>query len=217
LKTTIAMLTILCIAPFFAACGDEEDDSGDSSSDGAGVGGTLLCIAWVLVSGDDECVNWITSGSSGAGSSSTGGNISTVGFAVWDEAEPNNSWLNAMPIIFPTTTKKDGFIVKGSISDATDLADLFSVTRTYTRWYNIRLCAGGNHNCNEYGEIDTLTAYIDILDQYGKMVGSTQGASGSRIRVRMTGSVPFYIRIVPGDSMGASVDYELITHEDDHD
>lgn len=218
LKTMMGMLAIFCIAPFFAACGGEEDaGKNDSSGGGASLGGTLFCIAWVIVSGDDECVNWLTSSSSGGGSSSTGGNISTIGFALWDEAEPNNNRLSAMPIMFPVTTNKDGFIVRGGISIATDPADVFSVTRTFTRWYNIRLCAGGNHNCNEYAEIDPLTAYIDVLNQYGNVVGSTQGTSRNKIRVRMEGSYPFYIRIAPADSMGSMVEYELIAHEDDRD
>jgi hypothetical protein len=33
----------------------------------------------------------------------------------------------------------------------------------------------------------------------------------------LEGSYPFYIRIAPADSMGATVEYELIAHEDDYD
>jgi hypothetical protein len=54
------LLAILAISPFLAACGDDGNGKDSNSSSGSSdnsVGGGLLCFAYLLVSGNDECLS----------------------------------------------------------------------------------------------------------------------------------------------------------------
>jgi len=211
----ISLLAILAISPFFAACGGEEgdkDSSSSSASGGSNVGGVLVCFAYLLVSGDDECLDYIGSSSSGSSSSSDGSG-SVIKFRSFDEYEPNNDWLNANIVVFPKTTDRDGFIMDGDVHDALDQADVFTFTRTFLRYHEFRLCSDGQKYCNEYGEIDTLTAYIDILDQSGRVLASSQASDSNFLRLELAGGVPHYVRVVAGDTMATRVQYHLVGHE----
>ena len=211
----ISLLAILAVSPFFAACGGEEggkDSASSSASGGSNVGGGLVCFAYLLVSGDDECLDYIGSSSSGS-SSSSDGSSDVIMFRPIDEYEPNNDWLNANPVELPKTTDRDGFIIDGDVHDALDQADVFTFTRTFLRYYAFRLCSDGQMYCNEYGEIDTLTAYIDILDQSGKVLASSQASDSNFLRLQLAGGVPHYVRVVAGDTMATTVQYHLVGHE----
>ena len=209
-QKTISMLAILAICPFFAACGGEEGDkisSSSSASSGSNVAGGLVCFAYLLVSGDDECLDYIGSSSSSDGSSGV------IMFRSIDEYEPNNDWLNANIVEFSKTTDRDGFIIDGEVHDALDQADVFTFTRTFLRYHAFRLCSDGQKYCNEYGEIDTLTAYIDILDQSGRVLASSQASDSNFLRLELAGGVPHYVRVVAGDTMATTVQYHLVGHE----
>jgi hypothetical protein len=214
-QKTISLLAILAISPFFAACGGEEggkDSSSASTSGGSNVGGGLVCFAYLLVSGDDECLDYIGSSSSGS-SSSSDGSSGVIMFRSFDEYEPNNDWLNANIVVFPGTTDRDGFIMDGDVHDALDQADVFTFTRTFLRYHAFRLCSDGQKYCDEYGEIDTLTAYIDILDQSGRVLASSQASDSNFLRIQLAGGVPHYIRVAAGDTMATTIQYHLVVHE----
>jgi hypothetical protein len=204
----IALLATLAVFPLFAACGGEEaGESGKSSGDsGNGLGGTLVCIAYLLVSGNDECLTSVSSSSSGSSSNA-------VRYVLNNEFEPNDDWLNANPLVMESSPSPDGFIVDGDLSDASDLSDTFSFARKTARNFRFKLCSSGHHNCNEFGEIDTLTAYIDILDAYGNVLASSQAASRNLIETRIEAGITYYVRVVAGDTMAATVSYHLTANE----
>ena len=210
---TITLLAILIISPFLAACGEGGDDSSSSSaSGGSTVGGALVCFAYLLVSGNSECLSYIGSSSSSGSSSSTGSG-GTIRFVSIDEYEPNNDWLNANILEFPKSTDRDGFIIDGDVHDVLDQVDVFTFTRTFLRYYAFRLCADGQRYCTEIGEIDTLAAYIDILDQSGRVLASSQASDSNFLRLELAGGVPHYVRVVAGDTMASTIQYHLVGHE----
>jgi hypothetical protein len=205
----IPLLAILAISPFFAACGEgdgDDDSSSSSASGGSTAGGALVCFALLLVSGNDECLSYI-------GSSSSSGSSGTIRFVSIDEYEPNNDWLNANIVVFPKSTDRDGFIIDGAVHDVLDQVDVFTFTRTFLRYHAFRLCADGQRFCTEFGEIDTLTAYIDILDQSGRVLASSQASDSNFLRLELAGGVPHYVRVVAGDTMATTVQYHLVGHE----
>ena len=210
-QKTISLLAILSISPLFAACGEEDDNdnSSSSTSGGSGLGGGLLCIALLLISGDDECLSYISS--STPSTSGNSGNV--IKFRSFDEYEPNNDRLNANIVQFPKTTDRDGFIVDGDVHDALDQADVFTFTRTFLRYHAFRLCADGRMFCDQYGEIDTLTAYIDVLDQSGRILASSQASDSNYLRLQLAGGMAHYVRVVAGDTMATTVQYHLVVHE----
>jgi len=220
------LLAILAISPLLAACGDDgngKDSNSSSGSSGSSVGGGLLCFAYLLVSGNDECLSYIGSGSSGSGSSgssggsggsgSSGSSGTPIAFRPIDEYEPNNDFLNANPVEFPRTTDRDGFIADGFVNDVQDHADIYTFTRTFLRYHAFRLCSDGQKFCDESGEIDTLTAYIDILDQTGRVIASSQASDSNYLRLQLAGGVAHYARVVAGDTMATTVGYHLVVHE----
>jgi hypothetical protein len=71
----IALLAMLSVATILVACGDdsgEESAANSSANSGGNAGAILVCIAYLLVSGNDECLASATSSSSSSGSSSSG-------------------------------------------------------------------------------------------------------------------------------------------------
>jgi hypothetical protein len=228
LQKKIPLLIILSMCPFFGACGGGggEGDSTEVPTDSGGnIGAGLVCLAYVLVSGDDECVGYISSSSSSGGSGNSGGSSNSDGssnsggsgtvikFKPIDEYEPNNEWLNANPVDFPRTTDRDGFIIDGGVHDVLDQVDAFTFTRTFLRYHAFRLCSDGQKYCDQSGEIDTLTAYIDIVDQAGKILASSQASENNFLRLELAGGVPHYVRVVAGDTMATTVQYHLVVHE----
>jgi len=220
------LLAILAISPFLAACGDDgngKDSNSSSGSSSNSVGGGLLCFAYLLVSGNDECLSYIGSGSSGSGSSgssggsggsgSSGSSGTPIAFRPIVEYEPNNDFLNANPVQFPKTTDRDGFIADGDVHDVQDHADIYTFTRTFLRYHAFRLCSDGQKYCDESGEIDTLTAYIDILDQSGRVIASSQASDSNYLRLQLASGVPHYARVVAGDTMATTIKYHFVVHE----
>lgn len=216
----VSMLAVLFVSLAVAACGGEESGGGDSKSSGSGgsggsgSGGTVICFAYLLVSGNDDCLSQVGTSSGGSTSSTPTVPSSTpIAFRQFDEYEPNNTIANANWVDFPKTTDRDGFIADANVNSASDTADIFAFARTFRRYHAFRLCSHGQKFCNEYGEIDTLTAYIDLLDQSGRVLASTQASSSNYLRVQLAGGVPYYARVVAADTMGARVQYHLLVHE----
>ena len=219
LQQKIALLVLLSVCTMLVACGDdsgEESSPKTSTNSGSSAGAVLVCFAYLLVSGNDECLAYASSssssGSSGSSSNSTSSN-DVIKFRLFDEYEPNNDWLNANPVEFPKTTDRDGFIVDGEVRDETDPADVFTFTRTFLRYHAFRLCWDGERFCDELGEVDTPTAFIEILDSAGNVLASTQGSDTNYLRLELAGGVAHYVRVVANDTMAAPFRYHLAVHE----
>ena len=204
----IALLVTLAVFPLIAACGGEEKaGSGNSSGNsGSGAGGALVCIAYLLVSGNDECLSSVTSSSSGSSSNA-------IRYLINVEFEPNDDWLNANPLVMESSPAPDGFSADGDIHDVSDQSDTFSFVRKSARNFRFKLCSLGQRTCNEYGEIDTLTAYIDVLDSYGNVLASSQAAPRNLIETRIEAGMTYYVRVVAGDTMVTTVSYHLTANE----
>jgi hypothetical protein len=214
------LLASLALFALIAACGGEESgDSGSSSAkSGGGSGGALVCIAYLLVSGNNECVSSITSSSSGSSSSSGDSSSSdssstAIRYVLNNEFEPNDDWLNANPLVMESSPAPDGFSADGDVNDVSDQADTYSFSRRMGRNFRFKLCSFGQRTCNEYGEIDTITAYIDVLDSNGNVIVSSQAAPGNLIETRIQAGLTYYVRVVAGDTMGATVSYHLTANE----
>jgi len=215
----IALFATLVIFPFLAACGDDDDKGGaksaTNSSSGSSVGTALLCVAIVLTSGNDSCA-------SSGGSSSSGGSGGTsdphalnrsVQYAINREVEPNNDRGNANVLVIPLTALPDGFVAEGSVNDLSDDADYYTMARPNTRHFRFVLCSDGSRLCNQYGEIDSLTAYIDVLDSSGNVIASSQAAERNLVEPLLYAGLPYFVRVVAGDTMGSAIDYRLTAHE----
>lgn len=206
---SLSAALVLCLA--LAACGGDDggkESTSASTTNGNGSGTGLVCFTLLLISGNSQCLD---------SQSSTSVNSGTpIVFRLLEEYEPNNDLANAIPVDFPRTTDKDGFIVDGDVHDASDQADAFTFTRAFTRYYAFRLCPNGHRYCNDYGEIDSLTAYIDVLDQSGNVLASTQASNSNYVRLELPGGVANYVRVVAGDTMATTVQYHLVVHEDNN-
>ncbi len=222
-QNKIALLAIVAILPFIAACGDEGNDKSrnTSSNSGSSSGGLLICFAYLLVSGNDECLTSGSSSSSGStggtggtgGTSGTSGLNSSVHYVLNPEYEPNNDTMNANVLMIGLTPSPDGFSADGAVNDVSDPRDTYSFARRNSRYFRFKLCSDGQRICSEYGEIDTLTAYIDVLDSFGNVLASTQAGSRNFLETPINAGLTYYVRVVAGDTMGVTVSYHLTAHE----
>ena len=213
-KNGMGLLATMAAFSLLAACGGGEGGGGDNSStdatgnSGGSAGGILVCIAYLLVSGNDDCLGY------GSGSSSSlGGFSSGARYVVNYDLEPNNDWMNSNQLNIGRTTSPDGFIVDGDVSDISDVADMFSFARRIGRNFRFKLCSPGQNQCTEYGEIDTLTAYIDILDSNGSVLVSSQSATRNFVSTRIDAGLTYYVRVAAGDTMTSTVGYKLMAQE----
>lgn len=197
-----------------AACGggDGDDGTAPSAATGGSPGGGVMCFAYLLVSGDDQCLaSAVSSGSSSGSTSGTSG--SAIRYVLNYEYEPNDDWMTANPLVMESSSAPDGFMADGSVNDLSDRSDTFSFSRRIGRGFRIRLCADGNRVCNEYGEVDTLTAYVDVLDATGNVLASSQAAARNLVEMRLQSGSTYYVRVVAGDTMSVAVAYHLTGHE----
>ena len=213
-----ALLATLAVTTLLTACGGGDDDgkssnsSANNSSTGIGVGGALLCVAIVLTSGDDSCASSGSSSSSG-GTSDPHALFSGVKYVLNYEVEPNNDRSNANALNMIKSPEPDAFIAFGGVNDQSDPHDYYTLARPATRHFRFVLCADGSNQCNQYGEIDSLTAYIDILDSTGNVIASSQAAERNLVEPLLHAGLPYFVRIVAGDAMGSTVAYQLTAHE----
>ena len=209
----MGLLATMAAFSLLAACGGGEDGGDNSTVSSSGnssgsVAGTVICIAYLLTSGNDGCLGYGSSSSSSLGGFSSGGR-----YVVNQDIEPNNDWLNSNNLLIEHTTSPDGFIVDGDIGDVSDVADTFSFARHTGRNFRFKLCAPGQNQCTEYGEVDTLTAYIDILDSNGSVLVSSQAATRNFVSTRIDAGVTYYVRVAAGDTMASTVAYKLMAQE----
>jgi hypothetical protein len=213
-KNRMGLLATMAALSLLAACGGGEDGGDNNSSvsstgnSGGNAGSTLVCIAYLLVSGNDECLGYSSSSSSSLGGFSSGGR-----YVVNHDFEPNNDWMNSNQLFIEHTTSPDGFVIDGDINDVSDVADSFTFARKTGRNFRFKLCAPGQFQCNEYGEVDTLTAYIDILDSNGSVLVSSQAATRNFVSTRIDAGVTYYVRVAAGDTMTSTVAYQLMAQE----
>lgn len=211
-----ALLATLAITTLLTACGGGDDNdkpsnsSVNNSSTGTSVGGALLCVAVVLTSGNDSCAS---SGSSSGGSSDPHALNRNVQYVLNHEVEPNDDRSNANALNFLKTTAPDGFIVYGAVNDSFDHRDYFTLAPAATRHFRFVLCPDGSNYCTQYGEIDSLTAYIDVLDSTGNVIASSQAAERNLVEPLLHAGLPYFVRVVAGDTMGSTVAYQLTAHE----
>jgi len=209
------LLATLVACSLLAACGGEDDggdkssgnSTGSSGNSGSSAGGAAVCLAYLLVSGNDECLGYGTS------SSSLGGFSAGSQYILNTEVEPNNDWPNSNNLYIQHTTSPDGVIVDGDVNDVSDVADTFSFSRHTGRNFRFKLCSPDQFQCNEFGEIDTLTAYIDILDSNGNVIASSQADTRNFVSTRIDAGLTYYIRIAAGDTMASTVTYQLMGQE----
>ena len=213
-KNGMGLLPTMAAFSLLVACGGGEGGGGDNSpvsstgNSGGSGGSALVCIAYLLVSGNDDCLGYSSSSSSSLGGFSSGSR-----YVVNQDLEPNNDWLNSNHLIIEHTTSPDGFVVDGDINDVSDVADMFSFARHTGRNFRFKLCAPGQNQCTEYGEVDTLTAYIDILDSNGSVLVSSQAATRNFVSIRIDAGLTYYVRVAAGDTMASTVAYKLMAQE----
>jgi hypothetical protein len=82
-----------------------------------------------------------------------------------------------------------------------------------SRNFRFKLCAPEQFQCTEFGEIDTLTAYIDILDSNGNVLVSSQAATRNFVSARIEAGLTYYVRVAAGDTMATTVTYKLMAQE----
>jgi hypothetical protein len=217
----LALLATFLVLPFLAACGEGGDDGGKkasndsvtTSSSGSGVGTGLLCFALILTSGDDGCASSAGSGSSGSTNDPHALNRS-VRYVLNAEVEPNDDRSNANVLNFLRSSLPDGYTAAGAVNSASDTVDYFTKAPIATRHFRIVLCADGSSMiCNQYSEIDSLTAYIDVLDSTGNVIASSQAADRNLVEPLLHAGTQYFVRVVAGDTMGSTVAYQLTAHE----
>jgi hypothetical protein len=71
----------------------------------------------------------------------------------------------------------------------------------------------GDRFCDASGEVDSPTAFIEILDTAGNVVASTMGSDTNYLRLQLAGGVAHYVRVVANDTMAAPFRYHLAVHE----
>lgn len=214
-KKAAGLFSVIITLSLLAACGEGDDDEAASSTNdtgntGVNAGAAVACFVYLLVSGNDECISYSSSSSS---TSSSGGFSAGGRYVVNTEVEPNNDWINSNNLVIENTTSPDGFIVDGEINDRSDVADTFSFARYTGRKFRFKLCAPENFQCNEYGEIDTLTAYVDILDSNGNLLVSSQAADKNFVSTQISAGLTYYVRVAAGDTMAVTVGYQLMAQE----
>ena len=224
------MIAIVCL-PLLTGCGgggDGEEAADEPTRQGSSVGVTagLMCVAQLLVSGNDACVNAALSSGSGAsgnsgGSSSASGSRRPPGAPKdgWVrirsnyEVEPNNDPINASYVAFGTSGDRDGFTVDGHISDAGDAHDHFRFTRPRTRIIRFVLCPPGETFCDQTMTIDPQTAFLELLDQDANVIASTQSLDSNLLELAIDAGLPYTVRVTAADTMAAVVAYRLTGYE----
>ena len=116
-----------------------------------------------------------------------------------DEQEPNDDIINANAVRF-------------TISDA-DIHDSFTFARPRGADFNIELCPPEEMICERTQPIDTGTAFIEVLDQDGNIVKSSADDGVNFGRFSVEPGLVYYVRVVAGDTMGATVGYRLTAYE----
>jgi len=231
------IMAVLACALGLAGCGDEGEggkkSESRSSGGGSSAGGVVVCVVLFLVSGSDDCVQSVVSGSSGSGSS--GGSTSTPQppqppqlpqpqpplnnpsyVMTGDEIEPNNDLINAMVPRFPNRTDPDdqtGWSIRGWANDISDTRDAYAFTPRREYMYRISLCPPGERACENHHGMDTLTLFWRLLDQDGNEITSSQGSWSNKAHLKLDAGLLYYVVVDAGDTMGVTVEYKIAVIE----
>jgi hypothetical protein len=215
----LALAAMMAVLPQFAGCG-----GGGGSDDAADALGCFVAFV-SLGTNTQHCPSaTTTSGSSSSGSttsppppppppppSSGDGTIRILG---QNEMEPNDSLINADPVDFSSSTEsKVGFTVEGSVSDTDDIEDYFTFVRPRARTLRFQLCPPGVMICESGVQVDTLTAWFDVLDQDGNVLASSQAADSNVLLLPVDAGISYYPRVVAGDTMATAVEYKFTAYE----
>ena len=223
------ILGMIAAVPLMTACGGGEEESKSSNQKEGGSFNLLGCVAGLILGATDSWCG--TSGSSGSSGSSTGtysgtssGNSSgtsdppadsgTIRILGQNEIEPNDDFINANPVNFSSSTDgKVGFKVDASVSDVDDHDDYYTFVRSRARDLRFQLCPPGQMICENGVQVDTLTAFYEVLDQDGNVLASTQAADFNVNVMHVDAGIPYYVRVTAGDTMAATVGYTLTVYE----
>jgi len=146
-----------------------------------------------------------------------------IRFPIVTEIEPNNDISNAFGVTVPTPTAGEsvGLLVLGSAHDSLDPIDTIAFTSTRTIKYFIKLCedscngGSGNDKDGNPDSLDTSTAYFDVLDATGMIIGSTRTnvSTENYTELCIEGGVITYIQVIANNTLNAAQDYRISAME----
>ena len=222
-RTGKLLLAVIAAAPLVTACGGGEEEGSSSNQREDNNFNLYGCVAGLILAQNSAYCG--TSGGSGdtsgtitpapsSGTSTPPPSSGKIGILGQHEFEPNNDLLNANPVSFSSSTdSKVGFNVDASVSDVDDHHDYFTFVRPRARDLRFQLCPPGQMICENSVQIDTLTAYYDILDQDGNIIASTQAEDFNVIVLSIDAGISYYVRVTAGDTMATTVGYTLTVYE----
>jgi hypothetical protein len=205
LPVSLRHIALLCMLPFFAACGEEEEKGVCSFLDFVTSACINKVVEQILTGGSTG-----GSGSSGAGGSSggsTGGNpveggtivdpvvVTPYGSNSYDEYEPNNSFENANPIQFP---EEEGNIsITGGVHEADDPSDYFIVSPSRSGLFSVSLYYPCNDTCSRLELAVDDAIYISVYDQNQTSIDGTPigTVAEQHFVMDMTAGIPYYFAV----------------------
>ena len=136
----------------------------------------------------------------------------TVQITARTEFEPNDSLAIADAHTLPAhgaNADYVGFGVFGGINDMADAADYFLFAASRDHDFTVQLCPS---MCDPLGQgpfIDTSIAYVEVLDQNGTLLMSTQGdiTAGNDQEVSIDAGVVYYLAVFAEDTGGTTQSY----------
>ena len=208
---TMRMTAVLSMAALIAAtgCGGGGSSGGQTPSvsisywDCGNVGGLALFFTWIA--GGCTLVT-VSSADQVPEESLPPATVEEWKTARREEAEPNDSADTAVPLYFSGVNAQ---IVTGTVNDATDPSDYMAFAVEQVDTYAVYLCRGLN-DCLE--QLATDEAYIELYNANGVLVYSTQARpNGTHIfTYDFTVGVPYFVRVVAGQTGGQDFPYQLI-------
>ena len=228
-KSLLVPAAMLVMLPLIHGCGGgdgEEEETPSRLIENSPSG--FVCYSWIAYYEDPAtCGGTLTSTSTGSGNPTpppadppvdttpppSGSGIAAL---INDELEPNDSRANANVMAYPTRSGSIthvGWTVHASVSDTDDAVDYFAFTAPLSRSYTLRLCPPSGSVCHGTSGLDTLTAFFELLDQDGTVLLSSQAAAGNSYTMPVAAGVVYYVRVMAGDTMGATVSYSFQAFE----
>ncbi|NIW23193.1 MAG: hypothetical protein GWN29_00730, partial [Gammaproteobacteria bacterium] len=133
------------------------------------------------------------------------------------DLEPNDDTSTASVAYFPMRAAPEqrvGFRVDGTINEITDQIDTFSFTSTESRTLRIELCGAGS-TCGLGYRLDTAVAFIEVLDQFGSELWTTEADStaGNLRTITIDAGVLYYVTVVAQNTSSTNTGYILSVME----
>jgi hypothetical protein len=112
---------------------------------------------------------------------------------------------------FESDTDYVGTAVRGDISDTVDTQDFFLFTASRDHAFTVQLCPSSCGPLGPGGGIDTSVAYVEVLDQAGTLLVSSQGdlIAGNSQEVEIIAGLVYYVAVFAEDTVGATQAYYL--------